>query len=246
MSRSLLQRTSQVGREIAIIVIGVSVALGADALYDRRQQNRERVRILQALVSDLQSDSVSYAAALADTRESDATKALLNYLDNPTAVLSRLDLARAVRESIIFSSGQKESATYRELTMTGRLSLIDDPALRKALLQYYSRPFIGIPPEIWSGYLANVYYPYDASLRRHLGADYVGLMRCPVRPGDSQYEECILSFTRELNVDRLRADADFMEQLVGMTTGTSRWDLYMRNEARAHQELAEQIGTVQR
>ena len=168
-------------------------------------------------------------------------ESFLSRSTHPSKSLTRLDLARAVRESIIFPSGQKESATYRELTTTGRLFLIEEPALRRSLLQYYSRPFIGIPPEMWSEYLASVYYPYDGSLRRHLGADYVGLMRCLVRPGDPQYEDCVLSHTKRLDPRRLKADLDFMQQLVGMTTGTARVDAFIRIEARAHQRLADLI-----
>lgn len=75
-------------REVAVIVVGVSVALGADAMYGRRQDGLERERILNSFRADLRLDSVQFSQVAETTR--DATSRLLAIVDHP-AVTKRVD-----------------------------------------------------------------------------------------------------------------------------------------------------------
>lgn len=224
-----------------MIVAGVTLALGADALYDAGQDRSERAQILVALDSDLRLDSVAYAGAVGRTLDmgADAASALLALIEDPTQHMGSVELGMLVRESVLFPSGLKESATFREMTSTGRLALIDDPALRESLLKYYSRPFSGLTSEMWDGYVSDVSGPYERSLRRHMGSGYIGLQAC--LPFSEGYEGCLQQPSARLDLDRLRADPEFVEQLVGMALWAGRFKNFVGAQAASHRALAAQI-----
>ncbi|HEX9659370.1 MAG TPA: hypothetical protein VGA18_03680, partial [Rhodothermales bacterium] len=152
---------------------------------------------------------------------------------------SPVELARAVRESIVFPSGLKETTTYREITATGRVGLIRNVELREAILKYYSRPFTGMPSEMWEAYVSEISGEYERSLRRHMGSAYVDLTACGWRSED--YESCLTGPGERLDLNRLRSDPDFVERLVGMRLWAGRFKNYVGQQASEHLALSTRV-----
>jgi hypothetical protein len=239
VTRTPLQRIGTLTREVAVIVVGVSVALGADAAYQGWQEGRERVRILESLHANLLLDADQFErGAASSARAQEATTALVAYMEgddelDPTAV------ARLVRTSVIFPSGVKESTTFREITATGRIALINDDQLREALLGYYARTFTGILPAMWANYVSNVSGAYERSLQRILGAGYLPLFAC--NPSGTGYDACLFDASAGLDLEALRNDAELRAQVVGMANWARRFSNLIRTQGLRHQELLEQI-----
>ena len=233
LTQSKLRRLGGLLREVAVIVVGVSVALGADAMYERQRDKAERDRILRSFRADLRLDSAEFASAFGPTEG--ATSRLLAMIDNPSAVVDPIDLAAALRESIFYPGGLKEAATYREVTATGRISLIEDEALRGSLLRYYARSFTGLPPEMWAAYVADVHGAYERTLRRHLGSAFLELVQCRSRATD--YEACLTPPSARIDLAALRADPDFVEGLVGMALWAGRFGNLIGRQRGLHEAL---------
>lgn len=227
-----------------MIVAGVTLALGADALYEAGQDRAERARILGALDSDLRLDSLAYARAVGGSldRAVEAAAALLALVEDPTRHLSGVELGTLIRESILIPPGQKETVTFREITATGSIGLIDDPDLREALLRYYSRPFTGLPAEMWASYISDVSGPYERSLRQHMGSGYLALQACS--PLSEDYEGCLQQPSTRLDLDRLRSDPEFVERLVGITLWAGRFRNFVSAQAAYHREVAGRIAAA--
>lgn len=224
-----------------MIVAGVTLALGADALYEVGRDRAERARILRALDSDLRLDSAAYALAVGGALDmaAEAASALLALIEDPGRHMSGVELGTLVRESILIPPGQKETTTFREITVTGSIGLIDDPALREALLRYYSRPFIGLPDEMWASYVSDISGSYERSLRQHMGSGYLALQACfPLR---DDYRTCLEHPSERIDLDRLRSDAEFVERLVGIALWAGRFKNFVGGQAAANREVAGRI-----
>ena len=219
-----------------MIVAGVSVALGADAMYDRYQDGLERVRILHSIRADLRLDSALYAAVLGVERNGPARLLVLVDAADGAALVPAAD---AMRESVYFPGGEKESATYREITASGTISLLEDEDLRESLLRYYAGTFTGIPAQSWAMYMTDVHGAYERSLRRHLGSAYLDLVSC--RGFDSGYDECLAGPAARIDLRALAADPDFVELLVGMALWAGRIENFIGREFERHEELSARI-----
>jgi hypothetical protein len=241
LSKTTIERVRELLREVAVIVVGVSLALGADALYGIRQDRVELDRILGSIDADLRLDSLDYDRAVGRQLDlaRDATSRLLALIEDPSADAANLEVARLIRASVVTPSGNKESATYREITATGRIGLIRDPKLRTALLRYYSRSFTALPPEMLAAYRADISGEYERSLRRHMGSAYVALMACTM--GRPDYESCLRGPSERIDLARLRSDQEFVEQLVGMTLWAGRFKNFVEQQSREHLALASQL-----
>ena len=241
MRKTVSQQVAALFREVAVIVAGVSLALGADDLYQKRQDQVELQRILRSIDADLQADSLAYDLAVDGTldRSLAAAVSVLAWVEDYAASPNSVELARAIRESIVFPSGLKETTTYREITATGRIGLIRSPELREAILKYYSRPFTGITPEMWGAYVSEISGGYERALRRHMGSTYVDLMACGWRAAD--YEACLAGSSERLDLNRLRRDPDFVERLVGMTLWAGRFKNLVGLQSREHLVLSAKV-----
>ncbi len=244
MSKPVVRRLGAMLREVVVIVTGVSLALAADALYDRRQDRAERTRILRSLDADLRADSVAYARVAAGwlDQRAQAAATLLAVVEDPTRTIDQVELARLVRESIAFPSGVKESATYREITATGGIGLIERPALREALLRYYAMSFYGMPSEMYASFISGISAPYEESLRRLLGGAYIALTSC--LPAAAEYEQCLEAQSGRVDLGRLRADPDFVQRLVGVVLWAGRFRVFVGAQARQQAAVAEQVKAV--
>jgi len=130
--------------EIAIIVAGVLIALAADAWRESREEDRMAMEYRSALIDDLVADSVLYAA-LIDSGwfevQAAAVDSILEFLAEPRRDSDPITLAQWLMNSSRLSLGQKASATFDDMRSSGRLSLLEDVALRRSLIDYY-----GLPP----------------------------------------------------------------------------------------------------
>ena len=223
-----------------MIVVGVSVALGADAMYERRQDGLERERILNSFRAELRLDSVHFSRVGSITE--DATGRLLAIVDDPPDTVDPIYLAAALRESFSFPSGLKETTTYREVTSTGRISLIENEELRETILRYYGRSFTGIPSEIWAAYFADVHGAYERVLRRHLGTAFLEMQKCGMQNAD--YEACLAPIGDRIDFAGLKADPEFAEGLVGMALWAGRFAVFIGGQQALHQDLVERLDEV--
>lgn len=128
--------------EFFVIVLGVLVALGADAWNDVRLDRNEEQEYLSRLHHELQRDTSQYGF-------------ILGWMDRKEAGLDRVDrffkgTYPAVSDTAQFLSALAASsnfgwnvgplggrATYEDLRSSGKLGLIRDHTLRASIIAYY-------------------------------------------------------------------------------------------------------------
>ena len=118
--------------EVALIVIGITIALWADTwLGERRDAHREAAR-LTALYADTEKTLAAIAKMHQET--SDAANALRNILDlQPPHQYDRQTLD-ILRHGLLFGSAfYPEMSVYDDLKNSGELALLTNPSLRQAL-----------------------------------------------------------------------------------------------------------------
>ena len=220
-------------------MVGVSLALGADAGYDRLQERELREALVAGMLDDLHRDSTTLAfMAQALPTVAAATSELASALRSE-GVVDAVMLGTAIRESIYLPIGHKESATYREMTSTGALSLIIDPALRRQILEYYGSPAIGIPQELWDAWLGSMYFPYDEKLRQILGLSYGDIMSCD--GGREAIARCVERTAPRIDLARMRGDGDLIGALVGVLAWTPVLQSAVEVQAAARNELVDAL-----
>lgn len=123
--------------EMAVIFLSVVLALGADDWREARAERAEARQSLEVILTDLRRDSVrvrSYAGLIEPRAV--AARALLDAWDRTNQHPDTLD-----RRFQMALSGPRGSALHRAgfegLIGSNGLRLVDDPALRARLLDYY-------------------------------------------------------------------------------------------------------------
>lgn len=123
--------------EMAVIFLSVVLALAADDWREGRAERAEARQSLEVMLTDLRGDSVRVRryAALIEPRAV-AARALLDAWDRTNQHPDTLD-----RRFHMALSGPRGSALHRAgfegLIGSNGLRLVDDPALRASLLEYY-------------------------------------------------------------------------------------------------------------
>lgn len=130
--------------EFAVIVLGVLVALAADAWNDRRLDRAEEREYLERLHTALQEDTAQY-------------QFILNWMDRKEAGLRRVDELLSSPTAIVQDSEDFAShlaaaqnfgwnvgplgarATFEDLRSSGKLGLLREVDLRNRLIEYYGR-----------------------------------------------------------------------------------------------------------
>lgn len=130
---------ARLAAEFAVIVIGVLVALLAESAWQERGERVQEREVLERISEDLVTDSSGLAsdrawtgfalAAAEDARHVLAERDTLA----PPARLAVLYAAATVRMPIRFTR------TWDDLTASGRVSIVSDPDLRRALIDFYGR-----------------------------------------------------------------------------------------------------------
>jgi|KBSSwiStaDraftv2_1062776.scaffolds.fasta_scaffold291632_1 hypothetical protein len=139
--RFRLTHDSLLGRflfEFVVVVAGVLVALALNAWFQDRQDAKTEANYLARLSGDLErtiSDLTTFTAFEAKQIE-DAALARRSIVQPPPAAdTDRLSEAMShlmTRQTMVL-----KNSTYLDLVNTGHLSLIHDPALREAIVDFY-------------------------------------------------------------------------------------------------------------
>jgi hypothetical protein len=127
--------------EFVVIVLGVLVALAADAWNDSRLERKEEALYLQRLHTSIVSDTLYY-------------RFVLDWMDRKEMALERLDVLLtspdtgfhpdtvladwAAAPNFGWNVGPLASeATFEDLRSSGKLGVIQDPGLRSQVIEYY-------------------------------------------------------------------------------------------------------------
>ena len=123
--------------ELAIVVLGVLIALAANEWVTNRAELSLEKRYLEELRTDIQSDleAIEVALALAENR-AQYGHAIIDYLDDKTQI-GASDLASFAERSMFFTFPTYSTSTLSDLTSTGNLALIRNIELRRAIAEYY-------------------------------------------------------------------------------------------------------------
>ena len=123
--------------EVAIIVVGVLIALGADAWWTERQEQALLQEYLERLAEDLDADrSNMERSAESEDRRTAFADQLIDRMTTPTEPPkdSLRRMINTIRGGALYPL---RTGTWRDLSSTGRLALIEDPELRRWILRYY-------------------------------------------------------------------------------------------------------------
>lgn len=123
--------------EFGVIVVGILVALLAESAWQERGERAEEREVLERIEAELALDS----AIVQD--DVDWFGQLVPILAEARAVLrGESDLAPTSALTVVFTAGLRrtgvrDSRTFDDLLASGRLSLIEDPGIRQALMSFY-------------------------------------------------------------------------------------------------------------
>jgi len=122
--------------EILLVVIGILIALQVNNWNEDRKENQERIALIHALKSDYESSLVVIERQINDceTRGS-ILKQLLAYSASEPIEIPDDSLKVMLQESLRFTFSQTFRTTYEEAKSSGKLSLIQNQNLLKALSQ---------------------------------------------------------------------------------------------------------------
>lgn len=118
--------------EVALIVVGITIALWADAwVGERRDAQRENAR-LTALYADTEKTLAVISVLHAET--SDAAEALREILGLQPPYESDEPILDLLRHGLLFGPAfHPEMSVYDDLKSSGELALLTDPGLRQSL-----------------------------------------------------------------------------------------------------------------
>lgn len=131
------RRASVLG-EIAIVVVGVLLAVAADRWNTARQDRDSAEAYLQELEADLRSDTAALGAEIgrAEYREA-AARLILSVVFEGATIDDPADFVLRVVNAATYGEPVQARETFDDLVQTGRLGLIRDSALRRKLTEYY-------------------------------------------------------------------------------------------------------------
>jgi hypothetical protein len=125
--------------ELAIVVLGVLIALGVNNWNEERLDRRLEHRYMGGLVRDLREDTLELGRALALAEQ---------FAENGTSVLrvakggdperTPADFLRSIEFAGFLYFPIHTRPTYDELVSTGNLSLLRDAGLKRDLAAYYA------------------------------------------------------------------------------------------------------------
>jgi hypothetical protein len=125
--------------EFVVIVLGVLIALWVDELREARVNAGLEVQYLESLMADIDADLARFDGAERGMRASETAAAtvLALYGDSPPAE-NVADLVTAVETAGWPATVIVTRNTIDDLRSTGNLRLIRDPAIRRAISDYYN------------------------------------------------------------------------------------------------------------
>ena len=129
----------KLGRDLAVIVLGVLIALGFEAWAGRISERRLEQNYLARLARDLRADSSLLATYRHNSEKGlEGGQQLLRILATPRSTDPDSLLGQYFGDATRGALISPNTPTYEELTSTGNLRVIRDASVRDALLTYYS------------------------------------------------------------------------------------------------------------
>jgi hypothetical protein len=127
------------GRDIAVIILGVLVALGFDGWVAERGDRALEVQYLSRLARDLRGDSVALAQYRGSAEAGErAARELLGLLGQRNEATPATSIARLFSDATRNAYLTPNSPTIDELQSTGNIRVIRESATRDAILTYYT------------------------------------------------------------------------------------------------------------
>lgn len=209
----MMPRVGRIVGEIGIIVVGVLLALGGEALLTRIAEQSDLELYRSGLRADLQSDSVQLALLLAPDympAQTAAVDSLLAFISDPEANPPGEVVLQHLVNATFVPSAEKTRATFDEMVGAGQLDLLELGEFRRRLVAYYNRPIV---PSL-DAYGTSYHAPYVLELGRTMGiARYQAVIRCAELPDDPS--ECLQALVQgdELNTVR---DSELGTLLLGL------------------------------
>lgn len=212
MAEPRTNRAPRILGEIAIIVAGVLIALGAEEFREGAAERRLIDSYLVSLATDLRGDSVEFAGMLQPARlpaQRDATLRLIAILSEPDSTPSDVRVLSYLRAQVNLPSTRKRRATFEDLIGSGRLGLIEDPDLRRGLVEYYASS-VATDQSAYDAYLHTSFFPFTHHLTVALGPGrYHAMASCPVLlEADPEVEACYEAASMGNELDLLRNDPE--------------------------------------
>lgn len=211
--------------ELAIVVLGILIALGVDQAVDHRRERRLEGEYLASLLADLEEDLSAldqFYFPFIERRETAArwldtsAKVPILPISDSVAFIGKVYLAAA------YPTFDSHRSTFEDLSSTGNLRLIDDRQLRQRIISYY--------------HLVDNVYEIDRIHQQHaytagqqLARSLVGGLALPMIAGLRTGEVDSVSFRQEaakaLNASKLRS-GESLRNLAALSIG---WGLSQRD-----------------
>ena len=212
MAEGRASRWARVLGEVAIIVVGVLIALGADEIREARVERTLLVTYLKGLATDLRADSAEFAVRLGPgslPAQLEATDSLLAILGDPNRSAPDAIVLSYLRAQILLPFAKKRRATFDDLVAAGRLALVVNPDLRRDLVEYYAGPVV-TDQSGYDAYLNTSFFPLIHRLTLRLGVGRFNAMgRCDVIVGiQDATADCYEAASQGDELDLLRGDAE--------------------------------------
>ena len=122
--------------EIALVVIGILIALQINIWNENRKSNEIKQYYLESLKNNITQDTIHINSRLTDLSH---TIYVIDSLLNLSPELSTNESLSAILPSVLMNTFNMniETSTIEDLKSTGNLKLIEDKTLRNLLLVYY-------------------------------------------------------------------------------------------------------------
>lgn len=125
--------------ELAIIVVGVLIALAVNDWYAGVQQRSQEIGWVNGIHDDLDADRRELQEMLEETTASmEIIRELVSSIDDPTyEVTDTLAYLRKLKRATVTGFFRPTETTYTELTGGGSLSTISNRSLVRAVIDYH-------------------------------------------------------------------------------------------------------------
>ena len=127
--------------EIAIIVIGILVAIALDNFNDSRNARRLEREYLRRLVDDLKADTATFGFVACGLTRKSASLAFADSIVTRNIALRdtlRFLQALVLGSNFAWNQPRLRPTTFDELQSTGNLRLLRDHELRAKVVRYYT------------------------------------------------------------------------------------------------------------
>jgi hypothetical protein len=129
---------SKIVREVAVVVLGVLVALAADSAVELRRERSSAYDALDAIRRDVAADveQLEYRLEAQSDRGVEARAALEEFLIGGVALTDSIQFLRDVHRVSFYQTFDPNTTASEALIADGRISLIENREVREAILSY--------------------------------------------------------------------------------------------------------------